>query len=930
MLKKALYIFMALLFGFFIYNSYIKKESKLDFDKIKESIETDNIKYIVKTGYEIFAKSLIENKEDSKTYFKMAKAFFEDMQINGNESIVDKYKNMIFKGNIIGRSADGWEFYTDELKYDSQRERYYSTGKVKARNKGKKVNIIGDNLESNRDFTIVTLSGNVKLLSENVNLTAQRVTYDRVRNLVRLNDNISFTAKDFKTKNGKVDKISGIMNYGVYDVKQKQFTVWGKYTAYYIGYVIKADNLMYYANTGNLNAYENATIEKDGAVVKLTGAYYNNQTKLITLTGPITGVKDEYNFKADYGEIETEKENMKISNNVMLYTEENRITCDELFYEGAKDTLFINSKYQPTITLTGTDYRVTTKRAEYKVSTNTLTIPEPYEGYWQESVIKGKKAVMNTKTQKGYSEFIDVKKENNYFYADYLDFDLALKKHNFRRNIRGVYGDYTLKTNSVIIDENQMMIWINDKFTVENSKEKFKLESENGYYFDEKREFKTESGLKAVKEDYVLTSKKGFYNIDSEEGRVEGNVVITGVKDHSVTKTEMALYKGGEYLKVPEKVEVRKDGNILYAENGIYDIKKDIGYSKQPGIFDNQKDKLKINYKDMNYDRKTGKYRFNDFKGKKEDVLFSSEYAVYDEKKRQFNMENSAKVQQKDIIISSERFIYYRDTGDVTSDKSINIDDKNLHTVINSGKLNVNSKTVAGSGVTVKTDEGDRMSGDEIDGNYFTKEFNFKGNLKSKLKDGASFTGKLAKMFFVENAQDEYEVTRGEIKQETTFRYKDMDMKSDYLELDNMKKMAFGKGNPVMKLDMGTNMTAEYIYLNLNDETGILQNGVKITNKSADSGVVNTLADRALLKNREKKVEMSGNVQSYQGDTKVEADKGVYDIKTQQMKGEGNIKFKFNINEGKEKADDIKEKKKEEKAATTTQSAVTTSSAVGK
>ena len=49
MLKKALYIFMALLFGFFIYNSYIKKESKLDFDKIKESIETDNIKYIVKT-----------------------------------------------------------------------------------------------------------------------------------------------------------------------------------------------------------------------------------------------------------------------------------------------------------------------------------------------------------------------------------------------------------------------------------------------------------------------------------------------------------------------------------------------------------------------------------------------------------------------------------------------------------------------------------------------------------------------------------------------------------------------------------------------------------------------------------------------------------------------------------------------------------------
>lgn len=929
MLKKGLYIVMSLLIVFFIYNVYIKKDSNINLNFIKESIETDNIKYSLKKGYDIFAKSLIENKQDEKTYFKMAKAFFNDMQIDGNESIIDKYKNMLFKGNIIGKSADGWQFYTDELKFDSQREKYYSTGKVKAVNKGKKVNVVGDFLEANRDFTIVTVYGNVKLLSENVNLTTSRVTYDRTRNLVRLNDNISFVAKDFKTKNGKVDKISGVMNYGVYDLNQKLFTVWGKYTIYYLGYVIKADNLTYYAQTGNMNANENATIEKDGAVIKLSSAFYNNAQKLITLTGPITGTMDIYNFKADYGEVETEKENVKLSNNIILYTDENRVNADELIYEGAKDTLYINSKYQPNITLNGSDYKVITKRAEFKVGANTLIIPEPYEGYWQESVIKGKSATFNTQTQKGTTYNVDMKKENNTFYADVLDFDLGTKRHNFKRNIKAVYGDYTIKTNSVIFDEGKMFVNINDKFTVENKKENLKVESQDGFYYEDTKDFKTEHGIKVFKDDYVITSKNASYNLDTEEGKLEKNVIITGKKDGSVAKTETILYKAGEYCKAPDKINVTKDGNTIHAENGVYDIIKDIAYSKLSGIFDNAKDKMVVHYKDVTYDRNAGKIRFNEFVGKKEDIDFSSDYAVYDEKTRIFTMEQNAKVVQKTTVVTAERFIYYRDNGDVTSDKPIFINDNNLHIKMEKGILNTVSKTMEGSKVTVTSDEGDRLTGDNIDGNYYTKEFNFTGNLKAKLKEGAAFTGKLAKMFFVEDRNKDYQITRGEIKQDTTFKYKDMDMKSDYLELDNMKRMVFGKGNPVLKLDLGTDLTAQYIYLNMNDETGMMQNGVKITNKSTDTGVVNTLADKAFLKNKEKKVEMSGNVQSYQGDTKVEADKGVYDILTQQMKGEGNIKFKFNVDAGKEKADQIEKQKKDEKNSTTKSAVTTTPSGTG-
>lgn len=905
MLKKALYAVMASLVLLFIYNTYIKKDTLIQTLRyIKESIETDNIKYHVKSGYEIFAKNVIENKEAQTTTFKLAKALFNDMQIKGKEALLDKYKNMFFKGDIIGNSSDGWEFKTDELKYDNMKEKYNSKGKVFAENKKKKVNIVGDSMESNKDFTVITISGNVKLLAENLNLTAEKVIYDRARNIVRLNDNINFIAQNFKTKKGVIDKLTGNFNYGIYDMKAKQLTVWSKYTVYYMGYVIKADNMIYYAENGNLNAYDNVQIEREGAVVKLNSIFYNNATKKMTLSGPITGNMEEYNFKADYGEIDTEKETMLIANNLSLYTTENTVTADEIIVDNKKKIAYINSKYAPNITLTGPDYRFYSKRAEFDMNKNIGYLPEKFEGYSGEYAVNGKTLKINTVTQKGTIEGVLLKKNSDNFFADFLDFDLLNKKHIFRQNVKAFYGDNVLKTNSIIMNEDDNTIFINDKFTVENNRENLRMESVNGWYYDTTREVKSESGIKVTKDDYIITGKKGDYNLDTEEGSLKQNILIVNKKENLQIKTEEINYKAGEYLKVPQSVEVRKDGNILILKNGEYSLKDDKGYSRVPGVLENVKDKLKVFFKSSEYDKKQGKLILDDFKGKKEDVDFSSDSSIYDEKKRSFTMEKNAVIKQKDLTGYSERFIYYKDSGDVTSDTVINIKQDNILTKVASGKINVKSKTLTGKGVTVTTEQGDRVKGDTIDGDYEDKEFNFKGNLDARLKDGIYFTGKLAKLFFVENANKDQEITRGEIKQDTVFKYKDMNMKSEYLEIDNMKKIVFGKGKPTMKLDEGTNMTADYIYLDVDNETGTLQNSVKITGRNTETGIVNTLADRAFLKNKEKKVEMSGNVVSYQGDTKIEADKGVYDIKTQQLHGEGNIRFKYNINSNKGKEND--------------------------
>ena len=92
----------------------------------------------------------------------------------------------------------------------------------------------------------------------------------------------------------------------------------------------------------------------------------------------------------------------------------------------------------------------------------------------------------------------------------------------------------------------------------------------------------------------------------------------------------------------------------------------------------------------------------------REDVDFSSDSAVYDEKKRTFTMEKNATVKQKDLTGFSDRFIYYRDSGDVTSDTVINIKQKNILTRVATGKININSKTLSGKGVTVTTEQGDK------------------------------------------------------------------------------------------------------------------------------------------------------------------------------------------------------------------------------
>ena len=48
---------------------------------------------------------------------------------------------------------------------------------------------------------------------------------------------------------------------------------------------------------------------------------------------------------------------------------------------------------------------------------------------------------------------------------------------------------------------------------------------------------------------------------------------------------------------------------------------------------------------------------------------------------------------------------------------------------------------------------------------------------------------------------------------------------------------------------------------------------------------------------------------------RIEADRGVYDIKSQQLHGEGNIRFKYNINANKDKEEEKKAEKSTTKSA---------------
>ncbi len=926
-LKKGLYAFMFLVFLVYIYNSYIKKDTgdSITIREQNEKIKTRNVRYDIGDEYEVEAETQTEDKSSDMTYFTVAKAMFDNLELRGKEAVVDKYNNMVLKGNIIGKSTSGWEIYAQEIKYDDKKGKFHTNTKVKAVNPVEKIEMEADNFEANKDFTVLTFTKNVKINSEDMTLSCNRAIYNRKSQYVKVTENVRFQAKDLVTEKGELKKISAMFNQGIYNMAMGQFTSYGRFTIYYQGYALKGDNLIYFNTTGDVNIYGNVEILKGDMLTKLSKIYYSRDKQKITLTGPILGKKGDYNYKGENGSIDVATESFKILDNVEIYNSETKLKADELEFKDKENKMYLYSNLTSFIELKGDDYRIVSKTAEFDTLKEVIYLPERYKFERELVFLEGENLIFDTKTQKGTSENNVLRRERETLYADFANFDMINRIHVLSGRVRGNYQYYDFNTSEAIINEYQETVEAIKPFFIENKNEKIALSGQEGVYDNKLQEIRINKDAKMLSGDYEIKAKKIRYDIQNESGLAEGKLKLTNEKDNITGTGDRATLKNGKELVVEGMLEYRMNDYVLNTKEAIYVFDEEKVYFDNPGTLVSRQNRTKVEFEKAEYDKRNNISHLHDFRGEREGVRFRSDTADYVGDEKKFVMKGNAKVMRANLLMSSVQFDYYTETGELVSETDLTIVEDNIQIVSKKGKLNTVNKTIEGETVVMTTSRGDRITGDYLFGEFLKKEFNFKGNLQADLVDGISFSGDMAKLYFVENPDidkdiasvedlenDRFFLTRGEIKNNAEFNYRDIKLNSEFLEIDLDKKIVFGKGTSILKLDEQTDITADYIYLDVENETGEMENNVKITNKSELTGVINTSADRATLDNKNKKVMLSGNVVSYQGKTKIMAEKGVYDIETKELSGAGNIHLKYNIEseEDKEKAKDEEQKKR--------------------
>ncbi|MEG2587901.1 MAG: S-layer protein, partial [Cetobacterium sp.] len=143
--KKIAYrviIVAVLVLGYF---NYFGNEKKIE--KKEEVVETTGAIYDT-DGYHIEADKQKDFLKTNETTFEKAKAIIDGMVLTGDNAFLDAGKNLLLKSNILGKSLNGWEFETQEAKYNKENGEVESTIGVTAINKAEGIEVSGKNFKS--------------------------------------------------------------------------------------------------------------------------------------------------------------------------------------------------------------------------------------------------------------------------------------------------------------------------------------------------------------------------------------------------------------------------------------------------------------------------------------------------------------------------------------------------------------------------------------------------------------------------------------------------------------------------------------------------------------------------------------------------------------------------------------------------------------
>ena len=268
----------------------------------------------------------------------------------------------------------------------------------------------------------------------------------------------------------------------------------------------------------------------------------------------------------------------------------------------------------------------------------------------------------------------------------------------------------------------------------------------------------------------------------------------------------------------------------------------------------------------------------------------------------------------EDYHMEGTSLVYLFKTGDATFNSKFAVTKQNFTVAGDNGHMNTIAKNIFSNKMVMTSVQGDKITSDTGEGSFEKKEFRFDGNVNGKIRgnvknfatnptklvesEAVHFRGNTAKIYFISHNNKDMSVTRSEIKENVHMRYKEVNLTSQYNEIDTGKNLVLARDGVKLDFRNDTQMTSNFLYLDLNKEEGHAEKNVKIVSKLPQFANLNTSADKATVYMKEKKINLNGKVITYQGKTKISSNNAMYDIDKRVLENSGNIKMQYHVQDG--------------------------------
>lgn len=902
MKKKILYPVIFAVVIVLGYLNYFREEPGIK--EVEEVVETTNVAYET-SGYFIEAAKQFDDLKTNNTNFEKASAKFKDMVLSGENVLLDSARNLFLKNNIVGKSGEEWEFFTEKLDYDQLKDAVTSNAGVKAVNKLENIIIKGKNFKTNSKFDFIDLAENVEIINGDTELFGDIGRYTAENKIITLSNN-----GKYKTKNKDGKEISGTFKNGRYDSDKKLLELYNSFTINYDGITLNGTKMWYNDLNKGFLIPDNPVITAGGYKIFSKEIKNPDGDNIIDIVGEITGTNGETSFRGDKGYYNTDEKKLYVEGNILITSKEGeRVEAEKMIYDtNTKDADFIGKNNK--VIYTFNDRKAEASKFVYNSGNKMIHLDEGYT--YEDNLYKsvGKKLDYNSDTGEGVIFFgnLVTKEKNEKAKGEKILFNSRTKDYIIEKDAEINNGEYLFKSEKLDYMNSTGFAHLTEPFTIAGLKDGSVISGTKGEYNIGTQDFTSSEKVTYVRGKEKVSGDDFAYNLKTEKGKITKNVFYEDKAKNLTLTSSSGSFQKDKYVEVNQNVKITTAKEEIFAEKGRYNLQTEIITILGKIDFNTKDMKTKGTVYDGIFNVKentlTGK-NLNAVTDKNETI--SSNKAVYHTDKDTLNLTGNVKISDSNSVLTSEDMDYNTKTRKAVSNTPFKlIYDKTFIVTGNDGVAEMASEKITGNTIKIVSDKNEEFYADKIDGNMKEMRFDFIGNARGRMLDTdketgkvipVTYTGDFVRVYF-KKENGTYKAVRIEGRDDSIITREGQKFYSDYIEMDLSRNIVYaGRNNKVILNDERGKTVITGDILNGNTITNIMEGhgNVVIVNTGNDGKVTTLKGQESIMDNNNSTVEMLRDVIAENDELILNADRAIYNKMTNKVKAFGKVLVNYKM-----------------------------------